>query len=39
MINMRRAARALETLGGVTVGGAHLQNPFMTASGLSLIHI
>lgn len=35
MINMRRAARALETLGGVTVGGAHLQNPFMTASGTS----
>ena len=35
MINMRRGARALEALGGVTVGGAHLQNPFMTASGTS----
>lgn len=33
MRNSRRGARALSTLGSVTVGGVTLSSPFMTASG------
>ena len=35
MIQMRRAVRALDALGGVDIGGVRLSIPFMTASGTS----
>ncbi len=35
MNSIRRGTKALQALGGVSVGAVHLQNPFMTASGTS----
>ncbi len=34
-MSLRRGERALDALGGVTLGSAELRNPFMTASGTS----